>query len=238
MGGVGFGAGGEGGELRLVEKRHRGRRWTGVEVDPGGWRMDVFLSGPGGFLRNFKALEDYAGILGRRVVVAMNAGMFEADGAPVGWCVAEGKRVRGANVEAGAGNFFLKPNGAFAVREGKAVVMETGAAVRDGLAGAGLVTQSGPLLVSGGVVHGGFKEDSVNRRIRNAVGVTAAGRVWWGISEEEVSFHESATFFRDELGCPDALFLDGQVSKLHAPGLGRKAGAALLGPLLAVTVER
>lgn len=117
--------------------------------------------------------------------------------------------------------------------------METGAAAAGlaaaGLAGARLVTQSGPLLVAAGVIHAGFKADSVNRRIRNAVGVTREGRVWWGISEEEVSFHESATFFRDELGCPDALFLDGQVSRLHAPRLGRRGGAALLGPLLAVT---
>lgn len=173
---------------------------------------------------------------GRWLVVAMTGGMFEADGSPVGWCATEGKTVREANLANGEGNFFLKPNGVFALIGGKAVIKETAAAAADPtLAGSRLVTQSGPLLVTGGVIHAGFKADSMNRRIRNAVGVTAKGAVWWAISEVEVSFHESATFFRDELACPDALFLDGQVSRLHAPLAGRKGGASLLGPLLAVT---
>ncbi len=198
--------------------------------------MDVFLSGEGGPLRNFAALERHVASLGRRAVVAMNGGMFEADGSPVGWCVAEGKEIRKANLNNGEGNFFLKPNGIFAITNDNAMVVETAAAAGDPkLRQARLVTQSGPLLVTGGRIHAGFKEASLNRRIRNGVGVAADGKVWWGISEEEVSFHESATFFRDELGCPDALFLDGQVSRLHAPAQGRKAGVCLLGPLLAVT---
>lgn len=221
---------------RLIEKSHRERKWTAVEIDPARWQMDLFLSGPAGLLRNFTALEAYLRFKGRRVVVAMNGGMFEADGSPVGWCVAEGKQARPANLDNGQGNFFLKPNGIFAVLDGKAVVKETNVARGDPmLAGSPLVTQSGPLLVADGVIHAGFKADSMNRRIRNAVGVTAKGAVWWAISEDEVSFHESATFFRDELACPDALYLDGQVSRLHAPSSGRKAGASLLGPLLAVT---
>lgn len=222
--------------LRLIEKFHRERKWTAIEIDPSRWQMDLFLSGSSGMLRNFPALEGYVKSKGRRVIMAMNGGMFEADGSPVGWCVAEGKSVRAANLNNGEGNFFLKPNGIFALVGGKALIKETaGAAADEALAGSRLVTQSGPLLVAGGVIHAGFKADSVNRRIRNAVGVTARGLVWWAISEDEVSFHESATFLRDELGCPDALFLDGQVSRLHAPSLGRRGGASLLGPLLAVT---
>ena len=164
----------------------------------------------------------------------MNAGMFEADGSPVGWCVAGGKTIKGPNTKKGDGNFFLKPNGVFAVQDGEASVRETTSAMGT-LDKATLVTQSGPQLVIDGQVHPAFREDSTNRHIRNGVGVGADGGVWLAISGEPVSFHESATLFRDELGCPNALFLDGVVSRLHAPGLGRNGGTTVLGPLLAVT---
>ena len=97
------------------------------------------------------------------------------------------------------------------------------------------MTQSGPLLLIKGQVHPVFREKSSNRLIRNEVGAKGDGWVWVAISQEPLSFHENAMLFRDELCCPDALFLDGVVSRLHAPGLGRNGGEAALGPLLAVT---
>jgi hypothetical protein len=39
------------------------------------------------------------------------------------------------------------------------------------------------------------------------------------VSEEGVRFHDMATLFRDVLHSPDALFLDGTISSLSAPGL-------------------
>lgn len=223
-------------ETVLREHRHRERQWTACQLDPVKHRMDLFMSGEAGPLRTFAALEHHVTRQGRRVVLAMNGGMFEWDGSPVGWCVAGGREIRKPNLDPGHGNFFLKPNGVFAVLENSALVMETAAAARDPrLRQARLVTQSGPLLVAGGRIHEAFNAGSVNRRIRNGVGVTAEGKVWWALSGDEVNFHESATYFRDELGCPDALFLDGQISRLHAPALGRSGGHSPLGPLLAVT---
>lgn len=222
-------------KVHLVTRTHRGRRWTCLSVDPARQTLGLFLSGDTAVpLRTFPALERYLAKLGRRLVLAMNAGMFEADGSPVGWCVVQGKNVKGPNMKSGEGNFFLKPNGVFALQEGKALVRETSAAVGI-LDKASFITQSGPLLLTGGQLHPAFQENSTNRLIRNAVGVTVNGTVWFAISEEPVSFHETATLFRDELHCPDALYLDGVVSRLHAPGLGRIGGTAALGPLLAVT---
>gem|GEM_PF-649421 len=220
---------------RLIGKIHRGRRWTVIRVDASKESMRLFHSDAMGLpLRDFAALERFCANNGRKIIVAMNAGMFELDGSPVGWCVVEGKMLKAANLNAGDGNFFLKPNGVFAMEGGKAYVLESNEAVTK-LRNPTFATQSGPLLLRRGAVHAGFKENSSNRKIRNAVGVSAKGEVWWAISEDEVSFHESATLFRDELGCPDALFLDGVVSRLHAPEFGRKAGPSLLGPLLALT---
>ena len=57
------------------------------------------------------------------------------------------------------------------------------------------------------------------------------------ISEDRVNFHEFATFFRDELGCDNALFLDGTVSSLYSTTLDRNDVKATLGPIIAVAAE-
>ncbi len=66
------------------------------------------------------------------------------------------------------------------------------------------------------------------------MGVTAAGEVIFAISEGPVNFFEFATIFRDELHCPNALFLDGTVSSLYAPRLGRDDRNIDLGPMIGV----
>ena len=80
-----------------------------------------------------------------------------------------------------------------------------------------------------------FSEDGPSRTIRNGVGVDAAGRAHFVISESPVSFGKFARFFRDRLKTPNALYLDGSVSALWDPATGRIDGGAPIGPLLVVT---
>jgi len=54
------------------------------------------------------------------------------------------------------------------------------------------------------------------------------------ISEEPVSFHAFATFFRDRLRCAEALYLDGSISSLYTGELGRSDHSRDLGPIIAV----
>jgi uncharacterized protein YigE (DUF2233 family) len=57
------------------------------------------------------------------------------------------------------------------------------------------------------------------------------------MSKAWVNFHDFASFFRDALGCRDALFLDGGVAAgLYAPELGRDdpPGHGGYGPIIAV----
>ena len=54
----------------------------------------------------------------------------------------------------------------------------------------------------------------------------------FAISERPVSFGAFARLFRDDLGCRNALFLDGSVSSLYAPNLGRSDLSRPLGPLV------
>jgi uncharacterized protein YigE (DUF2233 family) len=131
----------------------------------------------------------------------------------------------------------MLPNGVFSVdKDGAAHVEETGRFLSHKRSPA-WATQSGPLLLEGGVQHPKITEDGPSRLIRNGVGVSGPDEAWFVISEDPVSFGRFARFFRDGLGCPDALYLDGTVSSLWAPALGRRDPTAGLGPLVVVLAK-
>jgi uncharacterized protein YigE (DUF2233 family) len=91
------------------------------------------------------------------------------------------------------------------------------------------------MLVIDGELHPRFDTDGPSRLIRNGVGVSDPYTAWFVISEEAISFGRFARFFRDELGCADALFLDGSVSSLWDPAAGRRDSHAELGPVVVVS---
>jgi uncharacterized protein YigE (DUF2233 family) len=74
------------------------------------------------------------------------------------------------------------------------------------------------MLVIDGEIHPQFAADSVNRRIRSGVGVRSSNRVVFAISRRPVTFHEFASLFRTQLNCPNALYLDGEISRFYTPG--------------------
>jgi len=59
--------------------------------------------------------------------------------------------------------------------------------------------------------------------------------VIFALSDGAVRFHDFATLFRDDLGCTNALFLDGSISSLDIPEWQRRDGLFPLGPIIAVT---
>jgi uncharacterized protein YigE (DUF2233 family) len=100
-------------------------------------------------------------------------------------------------------------------------------------------TQSGPMLVIGGDLHPKFLKASDSLNIRNGVGVSADGaRAVFAISDDPVNFHTFARLFRDGLGLPDALYLDGSISRLYAPELGRHDGGFPMGPIVGTVVPK
>jgi len=139
---------------------------------------------------------------------------------PIGLLIEEGQERRRANLAeppANASpvpNFYKKPNGVFHIGDGQAGVMET-ARFLDAGPPARFATQSGPLLVIEGDLHPAFIEGSTDRRVRNGVGVSGPTMVHFAISQGRVNFHDFARFFRERLGCDNALYLDGG----SAPGL-------------------
>jgi uncharacterized protein YigE (DUF2233 family) len=168
---------------------------------------------------------------GRKLLFAMNAGMYDENQRPIGFYVEDGKLVKKLNRRNGSGNFHLKPNGVFYIKGGKPGVMETEAFARSGIK-PDFASQSGPMLVINGKIHPKFSETGTSRKLRNGVGIDAAGRAYFVISDGAVTFWEFASLFRDELKTENALFFDGSVSSLYAPELGRNDGFLPLGPMV------
>jgi uncharacterized protein YigE (DUF2233 family) len=195
--------------------------------------IEIFLRDDSGRAFNtFDRLAAWLAGRNRRLRFAMNAGMYQTDFSPVGLLVRDGRRLSRLNVADGTGNFYLKPNGVLLVGESGARIVET--SEYPGVArGVRLATQSGPLLVRNGRFHPGINPASTSRLVRNGVGV-AGDSLFFVISEVPVTFYELASYFRETLHCPDALYLDGVVSGLYSPALDRNDHRADLGPIIAV----
>ena len=205
-----------------------GARYIVCTVDPAREQLRLFWRNAGGQpYRSFSALAQSLGESGKTLRFAMNAGMYTADFAPLGLYVEDGRELVHANTRApdhSSGpipNFYKKPNGVFYLTADGAGVVPT----EDFLANERKVvfaTQSGPLLVAEGKLHPALIEGSTDRTRRSGVGVCEGGSVRFAASEGRVNFHEFARFFRDGLGCPNALFLDGgRGVGLYEPELGR-----------------
>lgn len=172
---------------------------------------------------------------GERLVFAMNAGMYHEDRSPVGFFREDGEDRAPVNVNDGPGNFHLKPNGVFYVLEnGMAGVDETGVYLMTKRKPPRYATQSGPMLVIGGEIHPRFLPDSDSLKRRNGVGVTEEGEVIFALADTPVRFYDFAVYFRDILKTPNALYLDGTISRLYAPELERNDPGVQMGPIIGV----
>jgi uncharacterized protein YigE (DUF2233 family) len=211
------------------EQRFEGSSFT--ICDPKSGRLVLFAAGP-----KDRPLRSFAEI-GRKIppskiTFAMNAGMFDEDGRPIGLATATYGGGHRINLRDGPGNFHLKPNGVFMVlANGRPAIFQSDH-IPEFRAAPRLTTQSGPMLVIKGKLHSRFDADGPSRLIRNGVGVTAGGQALFAISEEPVSFGKFARLFRDGLKTPNALYFDGVVSSLWDPANGRQDSHSPLGPII------
>ncbi len=214
-----------------------GQRFAACKVDAATEELRLFhKDAEGELLGSFIAVDEELAEEGLRLGFAMNAGMYHQDRSPVGHYVENGRETAPLITADGPGNFGLLPNGVFCIGDGQARVYETKAFKR-AMPACRHATQSGPMLVIGGRLHPRFLTASDSRYVRNGVGTSADGRtVWFAISAAPVNFHQFGRLFRDVLKTPDALYLDGNISRLYAPSLGRHDGGFPMGPIVGLTV--
>ena len=186
---------------------------------------------------HFNGVNDALAEKGATLAFAMNAGMYHEDRSPVGLYVEDGKESAPLNTNDGPGNFHLKPNGVLIVDENGAWVVPTNTFRVTNRARPIYATQSGPMLVIDGELHPRFLSDSESLKRRNGVGVDDAGHVWFVLADTPVNFYDFANYFRNELKTPNALYLDGTISRLYAPELDRNDPGVRMGPIVGVVIE-
>ena len=165
----------------------------------------------------FKSIQNLKVWLGQRnkkLLFAMNGGMYQKDNSPQGLYIENGKAFVSLDTMGGNGNFYLKPNGVFYLNNQNL----PGICISEKFNGKGVkyATQSGPMLVIDGKIHPAFKQGSTNLNIRNGVGILENGKIIFAMSKIEINFYDFAHYFQS-MGCKDALYLDGLVSRTYLP---------------------
>ncbi len=213
---------------------HEGGRWLAFDLDLNHVSLELVGQVPGE-PTSLASLAAYLGPRGQRLVMATNAGIFSPTRKPMGLHIQAGRELSSLSTEDGVGNFFLKPNGVFWLDDTGPHVAATENYTPKG--SVTLATQSGPLLVDRNRIHPAFDPDSTSLKHRSGVGVDRRGHVWMVLSLDAVSFHAMATLFRDRLGCPSALYLDGEISGMAAPELSSPPRVEYGGLLVATRRE-
>ncbi len=145
----------------------------------------------------------------------MNGGMYKEDNSPLGLYIENKQAKFPLNTGKGVGNFYLYPNGVFYIT----VTNEAHICTTDNFKNNGNIkyaTQSGPMLLVDGHIHPAFKEGSENTNIRNGVGILPNNKIVFAMSKREINFYDFANYFK-KLGCKNALYLDGFVSRVYLP---------------------
>ncbi|TRD22312.1 hypothetical protein FEV53_05855 [Palleronia caenipelagi] len=214
-----------------------GASFTVCRIDPAQEEVRLFLYDDEGQPHaSFRSVNGALRGEGKQLGVAMNAGMYHPNRAPVGLYLEDGTQEMRLVTNAGPGNFGLLPNGVLCLSSGRAEVIESLTYERR-QPGCTYATQSGPMLVIDGALHPRFlpKSDSVYER--NGAAVAADGTLFFAISNDKVNFHHFGRLFRDVLKTPNALYLDGNISRLYDAGSGRHDAGWPMGPIIG-TVEK
>lgn len=196
------------------------------------------------YFLNEKKIKPYA---------VVNAGMYELNGAAKGLLI-EDKILKHQIdlIDKGPGNFYMQPNGLFyqdikgqfGILDTKAfnTKFETGKLKKSQESSAlNFATQSGPMLVKNNVINSQFIFNSSNFNIRNGVGISTKWKrklVVLVISDTKVNFYDFAFLFKSILGCENALYLDGAISKMYVKGEKLRDLSGELGPTLLVTEKK
>ena len=188
----------------------------------------------GNIYGQFQKLDNFLKEERLNIIFATNGGMYHADRSPVGMYVENFKKFSPLIIGDGPGNFGLLPNGVFCFNKKEFMILETEKFARSKIQ-CQYATQSGPLLVIDGKIHPKFIKNGTSKFVRSGVGISRDGsKAIFLISNQAVNLHHFASTFLDRLEIDNALYLDGNVSRLYSPKFNRIDFGFDIGPIIAV----
>jgi uncharacterized protein YigE (DUF2233 family) len=195
------------------------------------WKNDK-----GETLNSIQNLKTFVESKNLTLTFAMNGGMFNKDFNPQGLFIQNSKTLAILDTTEGNGNFYLKPNGVFYITTHNipSICKTTNFVDNKEIK---FATQSGPMLVIDGQIHSAFKEGSTNLNIRNGVGILPNNKVVFAMSKNEINFYYFAKYFQS-LGCKNALYLDGFVSRTYLPEKNWTQTDGNFGVIIGVTKKK
>ncbi|MEA5260816.1 phosphodiester glycosidase family protein [Arcicella aquatica] len=156
---------------------------------------------------------------GKRLLFATNAGMYMRDGYPQGLFVTNGNEITEVDLKRELRgeflNFYIQPNGIFYISDKNSPIVCTTDEYIKLKCKVNFATQSGPMLISHGVINENFNKESRNVNVRNGVGLLEDGRIIFIISNEPITFYDFSLIFKEKFKCKNALYLDGAISKMY-----------------------
>lgn len=165
--------------------------------------------------KSIENLKNYINTKNQDLKFAMNGGMFVENNIPKGLYIENFKMLHPIDTSSGEGNFYIKPNGIFYLTKSNisAVISTENFKASSDIK---FATQSGPMLIINGKINSIFQKNSANLNIRNGVGILENGNPVFVMSKKDINFYNFASLFKS-LGCKNALYLDGFVSRAYLP---------------------
>ena len=188
-------------------------------------------------IRSIQNLQKHAAARCETLLFATNGGMYKPDNAPQGLYIEEGKELRPIDLRKEEyGNFYMQPNGVFFIDTNNIARIVVSDVFKDTLASqTRFATQSGPMAIIDGQINKKFGPEATSKYIRSGVGIINEGTIVFLISNQPVRFYDFASVFLNSFQCKNALYLDGAISKMYLPELGRFETGGNFGPIIGIT---
>lgn len=191
-------------------------------------------------IKSISKLQSYLALKQIEPIMITNAGMYTPENEPEGLYIEDGKMLYDIDTSTKytGDNFWLMPNGVFLIDTNNVSKIISTQKFQNQFSSnyksIKFATQSGPLLLRNDTIHEAFTRGSSNLKIRSGVGIMPNNKVVFVCTTSNANFYDFTLFFKEILGCKNALFLDGAISLMYLKNIGSQKLNGDFGAMISV----
>ena len=144
------------------------------------------------------------------ILFLTNGPIFDKGFVPMGLLISDGALLSPLNTKSGDGNFYLS-NGIFELKENVPTIFPL-IHYKTQTNSPEFAFQAGPILISNNKINPKLKSDSKSKYTRSGLGITKDKQLTFLITKEKINLYDFAHYFKHNLNCIDAIYLDGGIS--------------------------